>query len=213
MFQNCVEVFQSYIVAGGPIMYVLLGLSVIALAVFFERLFFYRRAGERPMEIERAVGEALDRGDPAAAAERCAGRDTSLRRLLRSGLEHWDIVNWDLNTLLEQEIRREVYRWSSGLSVIALVVRMAPLLGLLGTVTGMVEIFESLPGATEAPMVALASGIYKALYTTVAGLCIAIPALFLHGYLQSRVDDMEEQLSRAADMLLRRHVRPGRAKS
>ena len=131
----------------------------------------------------------------------------------RSGLEHWDIVNWDLNTLLEQEIRREVYRWSSGLSVIALVVRMAPLLGLLGTVTGMVEIFESLPGATEAPMVALASGIYKALYTTVAGLCIAIPALFLHGYLQSRVDDMEEQLSRAADMLLRRHVRPGRAKS
>ena len=97
--------------------------------------------------------------------------------------------------------------------MIALVVRMAPLLGLLGTVTGMVEIFESLPGATEAPMVALASGIYKALYTTVAGLCIAIPALFLHGYLQSRVDDMEEQLSRAADMLLRRHVRPGRAKS
>ena len=213
MLQNCMEVFQSYFATGGPIMYVLLALSVVALAAFFERLFFYRRAGESPIKIEQAVGEALDRGDCAAALACCSGRDTSLRRLLRSGIEHWDIVNWDLNTLLDQEIRREVYRWSSSLNVIALVVRMAPLLGLLGTVVGMVEIFQSLPGATEAPMVALASGIYKALYTTVAGLCIAIPALFLHGYLQSRVDDMEEQLSRASDMLLRRHVRAEHAKA
>lgn len=203
-------IFQRFML-GGPIMVVLLFLSVTALTVFFQRILFIRRVREAPARLENELTSHLRRHDYRGALLLVdqSRRDTSVRRLLRLGLSHWSLDSDDLRALLDQEVRREAFRWSRGLPFLAMTARIAPLLGLLGTVVGMVEIFEVLPGLSSSPLMALAGGIWKALFTTVAGLTVAIPAVVAHSWLSAKLDDLEETLFRSADFLLRLHVDQG----
>ncbi|NCC97106.1 MAG: MotA/TolQ/ExbB proton channel family protein [Synergistales bacterium] len=194
---------------GGPVVWCIAGLSVIALAVVLERLFFAIRSWENPEPVERALCEVLYKEDPSASTSLCKEKDTSIRRLFLAGVNHWQTDRESLQILLEGQIRREIYRWSKGLSVLSAIARIAPLLGLLGTVLGMVDIFQALPKTDQTPMVALAGGIWKALLTTVAGLAVAVPAVLCHSVLSAKVDDMEETLARGADFLLREKMRKG----
>ncbi len=201
-----IQAYKTFML-GGPIMLILLVLSLAAAAVFVQRLLFARRAWEDPEEAEGIAADMLAAGRPAEAlASVSDGPDTSLRRVLRAGLSHWKLSGADLRDLLQQEIRREAFRWSWGLGFLSVTARVAPLLGLLGTVVCMVDIFQALPEVSSSPMTALAGGIYKALFTTVAGLIIAIPALLAHSWCSSRVDRLEETLSRTSDLLLRCHM-------
>ena len=189
---------------GGSLMWVLLGVSVAAGGVFAERLLFFRRASTDPVRLEERIGAALWEGRPEEALRVAASEDRSLHRVFAAALEHWEAPAETLKLLLEQELRREVFRWEKGLSVLSALARVAPLLGLLGTVLGMVEIFRALPSAGIAsPMLVLSGGIWKALLTTVAGLVVAVPIVLAHTYLVSRILRAEEGLERGADFLLR----------
>ena len=185
-------------------MWVLLGVSVAAGGVFAERLLFFRRASTDPVRLEERIGAALWEGRPEEALRVAASEDRSLHRVFAAALEHWEAPAETLKLLLEQELRREVFRWEKGLSVLSALARVAPLLGLLGTVLGMVEIFRALPSAGIAsPMLVLSGGIWKALLTTVAGLVVAVPIVLAHTYLVSRILRAEEGLERGTDFLLR----------
>ena len=189
---------------GGALMWVLLGVSVAAGGVFAERLLFFRRASTDPIRLEERIGAALWEGRPEEALRVAASEDRSLHRVFAAALEHWEASAETLKLLLEQELRREVFRWEKGLSVLSALARVAPLLGLLGTVLGMVEIFRALPSAGIAsPMLVLSGGIWKALLTTVAGLVVAVPIVLAHTYLVSRILRAEEGLERGTDFLLR----------
>lgn len=192
--------------AGGPIMWIIAFLSVLAAALVIERFFFFRRSTTNPEQIELALCEALFEEDAEKATRIVKAGDSSLHRLFQAGVAHWRVDHEAMKMLLEQEVRREIFRWEKGLNILATIARVAPLLGLLGTVLGMVEIFRNLTGVNEAPMVALAGGIWKALFTTVAGLSVAVPIILFHTFLSSRVDDQEETLNRGADFLLREHM-------
>ncbi|GHS96610.1 MotA/TolQ/ExbB proton channel [Synergistales bacterium] len=96
-------------------------------------------------------------------------------------------------------VRAEIFEWSRHLSILEMIVRVAPMLGLLGTVLGMVEMFGALNVGGSIDAANVTGGIKEALYTTVAGLCCAAPLIFLHGLLVSSIDKREETLSRAAD--------------
>jgi len=192
--------------AGGPIMWIIAFLSVLAAALIIERFFFYRRSTTNPEKIELDLCKALYEEDPEKATKIVKAGDSSLHRLFQAGVAHWRVDHEAMKMLLEQEVRREIFRWEKGLNILATIARVAPLLGLLGTVLGMVEIFRNLTGINEAPMVALAGGIWKALFTTVAGLSVAVPVILCHTFLSSRVDNQEETLNRGADFLLREHM-------
>lgn len=90
--------------------------------------------------------------------------------------------------------------------------KIAPLLGLLGTVLGMVEMFQSLHIGGQISAATVTGGIWKALFTTVAGLTVAIPTIFVCGLLNSRIDSEDETLRRGADFLLREHIAAGGGK-
>jgi biopolymer transport protein ExbB len=200
---------------GGSIMWVILALSVGAGAIFVERLLFYRRSVTDPIRLEEQVGAALYGGNVGEALRIAASGDTSYHRLFAAALNNWEASAETLKLLLEQELRREIYRWEKGLTLLSTLARLAPLLGLLGTVLGMVEIFRLLPASSVSPMTTLAGGIWKALLTTVAGLVAAVPIVMAHTCLVSRVLRGEEGLERGADFLLREKllgrgsVRPG----
>lgn len=217
VFDNMAEIYHTYqrdffnnevsemefMNAGGPLMWIILGLSIVALAIFIERLFFFKRASTDAEALELALSKALFNNDSQQAVEIAKGGKSSLHRLFSAAVTHWQVDTEAFKLLLEQQIRRELFRWMKGLTLLGTISRVAPLLGLLGTVLGMVEIFRSLPTAGQAPMISLAGGIWQALLTTVAGLSVAVPTVLGYTFLVSRIDDQEETLFRGADFLIR----------
>ena len=190
--------------AGGSLMWAIAALSVIGCAVALERLLFYLCNSANAQNLELKIGEALWKGDSEAAIELVKGKNTSLHRLFFAGLTHWEAPYDALKELLMQETRREIFRWNKRVGSLSTIARVAPLLGLLGTVLGMVDMFQALPEGGS--MVMVAGGIWKALFTTVAGLAVAIPALLLHTWLCDLVDNEEEKLYRASEFLIRERM-------
>lgn len=193
---------------GGPLMWVIAAVSVLAFAIVIERLFFFRKASTDPMALETALGKALYEKDAAAAKAVVTSGSSSLHRLFEVAVDHWQTGPDSLETLMEQQLRREMFRWEKGLGTLATIARVAPLLGLLGTVLGMVSTFRGLPAVSGAVpggagMAELASGIWVALLTTVAGLSVAVPVILCHTFLSARVDSEEETLHRGIDFLVR----------
>ncbi len=198
--------FMEYMQAGGSIMWVIFVLSVIACGVVIERVVFMLGASGDAEAVESAFGRAVAEGDLAGARAAATGR-TSVHRLFTAAYTHWMIDGDNLKLLMEQQIRRELYRWERGMSLLDVIARVSPLLGLLGTVLGMVEMFQNLNLGGSVNAQTVTGGIWKALFTTVAGLTVAIPVIVAHGILSGRIDKEEEKLERGADFLLREHFR------
>lgn len=196
---------MDYMQAGGMIMWVIAALSVVSLAVAIERLLFFRRSWTDPEKLERDFGRAASQGDIEGARAVIRSSNSSLHRLYFAAFAHWGVGREEMKLLMEQQVRREIFRWEKNLFVLEVVGRIAPLLGLLGTVLGMVEMFSSLHAGGQISASAVTGGIWKALFTTVAGLAVAIPTICAHAWLAARIDNEEETLSRGADYLIREH--------
>ncbi|MBQ0055531.1 MAG: MotA/TolQ/ExbB proton channel family protein [Synergistaceae bacterium] len=196
----------EYMQQGGHIMWVIFAMSVIALAVTIERLIFFRENSTDAEALELAFGEAMFKCDRDNAYRVVSEKKSSLHRVFLAAYTHWEIDNEEIKLLVEQQVRREIYRWEKHLWLLELVARLSPLLGLLGTVLGMVEMFHSLNLGGQITGAAVTGGIYKALFTTVAGLVAAIPFIFIHGMLVSRIDSEEETLNRGADFIIMEHI-------
>lgn len=188
--------------AGWPIWPLIL-CSIVALAVVFERLSALRRARILP---PRLLEEALDLSAqqlPAADVLDKLEANSPLGAVLASGFRSAGRANASVEALqedLENAGRHEVYRLQKYLNALATVASAAPLLGLLGTVVGMIEIFGSQTSAGTDPTV-LAHGISVALYNTAFGLIVAVPSLIFYRYFRGRVDDYTVDLEQAARRL------------
>ncbi len=188
--------------AGWPIWPLIL-CSIVALAVIFERLSALRRARILP---PRLLDEAL-----AVSAQQLPAPDvldkleanSPLGAVLASGFRSVARPHASAEALqedLENAGRHQVYRLQKYLNALATVASAAPLLGLLGTVVGMIEIFGSQTSAGTDPTV-LAHGISVALYNTALGLIVAVPSLIFYRYFRSRVDDYTVELEQSARRL------------
>lgn len=193
----------QYMNDGGIIMWIIAALSVVAAAVAAERFLFFRQQSAEPETLEKRLGEAIKNGDMEEAKAIAASSAGSLNRLFTAALCEWQDSPQEMELLLAQQIRREIFRWEKKLYVLELIGKTAPLLGLLGTVLGMVEMFGTLHAGAQISASAVTGGIWKALYTTVAGLTVAIPVIFVYGLLNSRIDNEEETLKRGADFITR----------
>lgn len=191
---------------GGPVMWIIAGLSILGAAIAMERLWFYFIASTEPSQLELSLGELIYNGKKEEASRLVRQKETSLHRLFRVAVDHWETDAEALEALLEQEVRREVFRWERGLGFLATLARVTPLLGLLGTVMGMIDVFRNLPGMTGSSMAVMAGGIWKALLTTVAGLGVAIPLILCHAYLSVRLERTEEMLWRGVDFMVREKI-------
>lgn len=196
---------MNYMQAGGVIMWLITLLSVAAVAVAVERLIFFRGAGANPEKLEEEFGSAISAGNIDTARAVVRASNSSLHRLYFAAFAHWGIGREEMKLLMEQQVRREVFRWEKNLFILEIIGKIAPLLGLLGTVLGMVEMFNSLYIGGQVSATAVTGGIWKALFTTVAGLTVAIPAIIVHAWLAARIDNQEETLKRAGDFLIREH--------
>lgn len=184
---------------GGPIMWPLFLTSVVSLAVVFERLFFIiAERSRRDSELVESVFESVEGGRIDEAARKASESRDFVARMLGYGLKN---RGKSLSGALLHAAGRELKRFNRGLSVLDTAITLAPLLGLLGTVTGMIRSFGLLGNRElEAPAV-ITGGIAEALIATAFGLGIAIVALIPFNYLNARLEEARHELEDAATHL------------
>ena len=180
---------------GGWIMIVLAIMSVIAFYVFFERAFAIRKAGkEDPLFMDR-IRDYIKTGEIKSAINYCRMVNTPSARMIEKGITRMGRPVSDVQAAIENTGNIEVAKLENGLAIIATVSSGAPMLGFLGTVTGMVRAFWNMANAgNNIDITLLSGGIYEAMITTVGGLVVGIAAMFAYNHLVYRVDKVVSQM-------------------
>jgi biopolymer transport protein ExbB len=188
---------------GGPVMFPLALLSVIALAVTIEKLIALRSSRVILGEIVSCIESIQTQADIPLAIKICERFDSPFANIVLSGLLEANKPVLIVRQAMEDTGRREVKRLERYMVLLETAAAAGPLLGLLGTVTGMIEVFSviSVSGVGQTGM--LSGGIAQALITTVFGLVIGIPALIAYNLLDARVDGLVIRIDTYSHTLLR----------
>ncbi len=194
----------EFLSKGGILVGPILLCSVLALAIFLERIIRFAWLRSRGIGLAEKVSRYLDIGNEAAAQEDTLNSDSPMGRILSQGLEVKDQDRETLETVIVHAIDEEVRGLSRYIQALATIANIAPLLGLLGTVIGMIKAFmviQQMGGKVNA--VVLAGGIWEAMLTTALGLSVALPTMVAHSYLVNRVDRYEARLQNGAVTFLK----------
>ena len=180
---------------GGWIMIVLALMSVIAFYIFFERAVAIRKAGkDDPLFMDR-IRDYIKSGEIKSAINYCRITNTPSARMIEKGITRMGRPVADVQAAIENTGNIEVAKLENGLSIMATISSGAPMLGFLGTVTGMVRAFWNMANAgNNIDITLLSSGIYEAMITTVGGLVVGIATMFAYNHLVYRVDKVVSQM-------------------
>ncbi|MBD5291588.1 MAG: MotA/TolQ/ExbB proton channel family protein [Bacteroides sp.] len=196
----------SLVIDGGYIMIPLAILLLVTIYVFIERSIVIGRAAREDRTFMDRIREYVHEGDIESAQNLCRKTDSPYSRLIAKGLSRIGRPMNDVLVAIENTGNIEVANLGKGFPWLSTTAAGAPMLGFLGTVTGMIQAFFSMASAgTSANITVLSSGIYQALVTTVAGLVVGIIALFAYNYLVARVNrvmnSMETKTMEFMDLL------------
>ncbi len=207
---------------GGPVMYPLLLSSVLATAIFLERLWSLRESKIIPQPFTSQVLAACSFGDVEQALHECEdSAETPMGRIVKAGLLHLGSGVETIRFMITENGNQESARLEKYQRILGTVAYIAPLLGLLGTVSGMIKAFETIAAHSVGDPSMLAAGISEALITTAAGLSIAIPVVIMHRYIQGKGARLSLILEKEAVVLTEHLMRiesgtcsvPGKAES
>ena len=202
------------LILGGWIMIPIFLLSFVAIYLFVERLVTIRKAKTDPEALTRRVRDYVQGGDVKGAMGYCESRDKPVARILRHGLERLGRPISEIQDAVQAQGKHETFELEKRTELLASIAGIAPMLGFLGTVTGMIQAFQEIQAleGNVNPSV-LAGGIWEALLTTAAGLVVGILAFFFYNFLLSKirrlVNDMERSATDFID-LLQEPVPPGK---
>jgi len=189
---------------GGAVMWLLLVVGAVAVAVFIERLLHYHREQINSLEFINGVRNVLKRDNVGEAISICDATPGPVARLVKTGILNRDRGRENLREVLEEIADEEIPRLEERLPLLATIARIAPVMGLLGTVLGFIDVFYVLEHeGMSAPLNQLAGGIWQALVNTGMGLAIAIPCHAGHNYLASRLQDIVRDMEKAAAEITR----------
>ena len=184
---------------GGWTMVFILLLSVLMVAIVWERIRALRRAQGDPETLTKTVTDYVESGDVAGARAFCRAQDTPAARIVQRGLDRLGRPIGEIKEAVQEAGRRETYALEKRMDLLASVAAIAPMLGFLGTVTGMIGAFRQIQryeGLVNPSL--LAGGIWEALITTAAGLAVGLVALFAYNLLVSRIARLVNGLERAS---------------
>ncbi|WP_399554654.1 MotA/TolQ/ExbB proton channel family protein [uncultured Selenomonas sp.] len=190
--ENMWDLFQK----GGPVMFVLLACSIAVAVIAIERFRFYRQAGKGASDFVAKLPGLLQGSSLQQAAEACRVENTAPAYIAELGIRA-AAAGDDVPLALDTAYADMAMRLRERLNYLSMIVTMAPLLGLLGTISGMIESFSIFSVRAGEPL-AITGGIGEALIATATGLCVAIFALIMHTYFVQRLDEMLAMLDKAA---------------
>jgi biopolymer transport protein ExbB len=182
---------------------VLFVMLAVAMYIYFERLLAIKAASQIDKNFMNQIRDHISNGKIEAAKLLCAQTDSPVARLVEKGISRIGKPLDDINTAIENAGTLEVYKLEKNVSVLATVAGAAPMIGFLGTVIGMILAFHQMAtSGGQAEMGALASGIYTAMTTTVAGLSVGIVAYVGYNHLVNRTDKVIHKMEANATEFL-----------
>ncbi|MEW5894150.1 MAG: MotA/TolQ/ExbB proton channel family protein [Candidatus Omnitrophota bacterium] len=197
---------KDIIVQGGPIMIPLLICSVFALAIVISKLIFFSRISTDTHKLRKDIFALIKKNKIKDAIRLCDSNPSPVAKILKGGLLKFGCSRDEIKEAMEDVSLFEIPILEKRFTALATIAHISPLLGLLGTVTGMTSSFYTIQqrAASLNPVTPgdLAGGIGEALLTTVAGLVIAIPTYFAYNYLVSRVNATVNEMEHAATELV-----------
>src|SRR5258708_5575750 len=189
----------EFIREGGPMLWVLLVASAVAISVFIERVLHCHRAQINSAEFLNGVRTVLKRDNVVEALSICDATPGPVARLVKTAILNRDHGRERVRESLEEAGLAEVPRLEEKLNLLATIAQLAPLLGLLGTVLGFIKTFMLMQRqGLNSNFIMLSDGIWQALICAAAGLAVAIPAHAAYNYLVSRVNSIVLDMERAA---------------
>ncbi len=191
---------------GGWIMIPIAVLSIIAVYIFVERYFAIRKAAKTDENFMNRIKDYIHDGKIDSALALCQSTDSPIARMIEKGIQRIGRPLNDISTAIENVGQLEIFKLERGLPALATAAGGAPMLGFLGTVTGMVKAFYDMSMAgSNIDIGILSSGIYEAMVTTVAGLAVGIIAYFAYNILVANVEkvvnDLEANTTAFMDLL------------
>ncbi|MGQ0636191.1 MAG: MotA/TolQ/ExbB proton channel family protein [Planctomycetaceae bacterium] len=190
--------------AGGTIGWIIMALSLWMVALVIQHLVMVRRGVLMPAGLAEEVHRQISAGNFRQAAQECQQRPSFLAYVLSAGLAETQVGYVAVEKAMEDASQQQAARLFRKLEYFTVIGTIAPMLGLLGTVWGMILAFMEFEAKANPQVAELAPGIYKALVTTLQGLCVAIPSLGAYAVLRNRVDELVAQAA-----LLAEHVFAG----
>ena len=188
---------------GGPLMWVLLLLSIVAIYIFGKKWWAIRQAGKIDKDFMMDIRDYIHEGKIKSAMTLCTKYDTPVARMVEAGLARTGKPLSDVQTAVENVGNVEVARLEKGLPYLATIAGGAPMIGFLGTVIGMVQAFFNMSNAgNNIDITLLSGGIYTAMITTVGGPIVGILAYFGYNFLSARVSSLVYSMESATIKLI-----------
>jgi biopolymer transport protein ExbB len=188
---------------GGPVMFLLLLVSAVAIVVVIERILHYHREQINSAEFLNGVRTVLKRDNIVEAISICDATPGPVARMVKVSILARDRGREGVREALEEAGLAEVPRLEEKLNLLATIAQIAPVLGLLGSVLGLIKIFAALEEKGQfSHFEALAGGVWQALVCTAFGLAISVPAYAAYNYLVKRVNDIVLDMERASSEML-----------
>ena len=181
---------------GGPVMIPIVGFSIVVVALIIERFRYFRKIQHDTEEFIEKITNLLEQGKINEAQELCGAVPSPLARVLNAGITALQKNPQIVRERIHEVVVDEMPKLERYLSLISTIATIEPMLGLLGTVTGMIRCFTVIALKGTGDPQALAGGISEALITTEAGLIVAIPILYLHNVLSDKVEHIVSSMEK-----------------
>ena len=193
----------DFLQSGGPMMWVIFGTSIIAMIIFLERLLNLHRIQINPDDFLKGIYNVLRRRNIVEAVSICEETSGPVAQIVRAAVLHHDEGPAAIQRAVEETGRGEIPRLERNLPLLATLAQITPLMGLLGTVLGMIEALMVIQ--SKSPLVQsgdLSGPMWQALSTTAAGLAVAIPAYVGYNFLVGRVESIVLDMERTASEII-----------
>ncbi len=191
---------------GGVMMYPIILCSIIAFAIILERIYYLRKISIDAVAFMKNIEVALKHNRIAEAVKICEDTPGPVAYIVKAGIMKYDRPRQEMREAIEDAGHQKVPELEKNIKILVTIANISPLLGLLGTVMGMIKAFQVIQVKTAAfnPVSTgdLAGGILQALLTTAAGLIVAIPAIVAYHYLEAKVGDSVVDMERSATELI-----------
>ena len=196
---------HNFVIKGGIFIYPIIICSIVSLAIFIERIFSLRRKKIIPEVFLEKIEQLLKKENVAEALELCKNDSSSISRIFYAGIKNYGKRREAIKERIEEVGRKEAVVLGRYVDTLATIASISTLLGLLGTIAGMIKIFSVISLQSVVNPSVLAGGISEALYTTAAGLTVAIPTIIFYRYLSSKsnalIVEMEECSAQMAELI------------
>lgn len=196
----------EWFLKGGPMMWPIFICSVIALTIAIERGIYLQRIRVESGKFMEEISDSLKRNRVMDAINMCEGNPNPLSNILKAGILKYDRTHQEIKEAIEDAGVREIPALEKNIGVLATITQVTPLLGILGTVLGMIEVFQQVQekAGISSPVTpaGISGGVWQALIATAAGLAVAIPALTAYNYFINRIYNFRLEIEISATRLI-----------